>query len=202
MPITLFLRYAANLFLCAMAKIESTMLPLGTTAPDFHLTDVTSEKQISLATFANSTALLVMFICRHCPYVKHIQAQLAEIGKDYSSQSVGIIAISSNDAAAYPDDSPESLRQQASELGFTFPYCFDETQEVARAFQAVCTPEFYVFDEQRTLVYRGQLDESRRHTAIPVTGNDVRVALDAVLSGGAINPDQRPSIGCSIKWKS
>lgn len=184
-----------------MAKTESTMLPLGTPSPDFHLTDVTSGQQISLSTFTGSTALLVMFICRHCPYVKHVQAQLAEIGKDYSPQSVGIVAISSNDAVAYPEDSPEGLRQQALELGFTFPYCFDETQDVARAFGAVSTPEFYVFDEQRKLVYRGQLDNSRRNTDIPVTGNDVRVALDAVLSGGSVNPDQRPSIGCSIKWK-
>jgi peroxiredoxin len=185
-----------------MAKTESTMLPLGTLTPGFQLTDVTSGRQITLATFKDARALLVMFICRHCPYVKHVQAQLAQIGRDYAKQSVGIVAISSNDAAAYPDDSPERLRQQASELGFTFPYCYDETQEVARAFNAVCTPEFYVFDEDRKLVYRGQLDESRRHTAIPVTGSYVRAALDAILSGGIINPEQRPSIGCSIKWRT
>ena len=127
--------------------------------------------------------------------------QLAEIGKDYENLSVGIVAISSNDAAAYPDDSPEGLRQQAAELGFRFPYCWDQNQDTARAFNAVCTPEFYVFDESRKLVYRGQLDESRRHTPIPVTGADVRAALDAVLSGGVISADQQPSIGCSIKWK-
>lgn len=127
---------------------------------------------------------------------------MAQLGKDYQNLPVGIVAISSNDAAAYPDDSPESLRQQAIELGFTFPYCYDESQDIARAFNAVCTPEFYVFDEMRKLVYRGQLDESRRHTQIPVTGVYVRAALDAVLSGGNIDPDQRPSIGCSIKWKS
>jgi thiol-disulfide isomerase/thioredoxin len=145
--------------------------------------------------------MLVMFICRHCPYVKHVQTQLAQIGKDYASRPVGIVAISSNDAVAYPDDSPEGLRLQASELGFTFPYCYDETQDVARAFQAVATPEFYVFDQNRRLVYRGALDESRRHTPIPVTGAFVRAALDAVLSGGTINSEQRPSIGCSIKWR-
>ena len=184
-----------------MAKTESTMLPLGMPAPDFQLTDVTSGQEITLATLADSTALLIMFICVHCPYVKHVQAQLAEIGKDYSSHSVGIVAISSNDAAAYPDDSPEGMKRQAAELGFTFPYCYDETQAVARAFDAVCTPEFYVFDDRRKLVYRGQLDDSRRHTTIPVTGNDVRRALDAVLSGSSISPDQKPSIGCSIKWK-
>jgi peroxiredoxin len=184
-----------------MARTESTMLALGTPAPDFQLTDVTSQAPISLATFQQKKALLVMFICRHCPYVKHVQTQLAQIGLDYADKSVGIVAISSNDAAGYPDDSPEGLRQQASELGFNFPYCYDETQEVARAFHAVCTPEFYVFDEKRELVYRGQLDESRRHTAIPLTGVYVRAALDAVLNGGTVDPEQRPSIGCSIKWK-
>jgi len=184
-----------------MAKTESTMLPLGTPVPAFQLTDVTSGQLITPATFAGSTALLVMFICPHCPYVKHVQAQLAEIGKDYMGMSVGIVAISSNDAVAYPDDSPEGMRHQALEIGFTFPYCYDETQDVARAFNAVCTPEFYVFDEQRKLVYRGQLDDSRRKTPIPVTGNDVRVALDAVLSGTSISPDQQPGIGCNIKWK-
>jgi len=184
-----------------MAKTESTMLALGTRAPDFQLTDVTSGAAITLATFEQRKALLVMFICRHCPYVKHVQTELARIGLDYAKKSVGIVAISSNDAASYPDDSPEGLRQQASELGFRFPYCYDETQDVARAFNAVCTPEFYVFDARRELVYRGQLDESRRHTAIPLTGVYVRAALDAVLTGGTVDPDQRPSIGCSIKWK-
>jgi peroxiredoxin len=184
-----------------MAKTESTMLPLGTRAPDFQLTDVTSGQLISLASFEQKKALLVMFICRHCPYVKHVQTELARIGLDYANKSVGIVAISSNDAANYPDDSPEGLRQQAAELGFNFAYCYDESQDVARAFNAVCTPEFYVFDEKRELVYRGQLDESRRHTAIPLTGIYVRSALDAVLNGGSIDPDQRPSIGCSIKWK-
>jgi len=184
-----------------MAKIESTMLPLATPAPDFHLTDVTSGHEISLATFSAKKALLVMFICRHCPYVKHVQLQLARIGHDYAELPVGIVAISSNDAVAYPDDSPDSLRQQALELGFPFPYCYDRFQDAARAYNAVCTPEFYVFGEDRKLVYRGQLDDSRRHTTIPVTGANVRAALDAVLSGGSISEDQRPSIGCSIKWK-
>jgi peroxiredoxin len=184
-----------------MAKTESSMLALGTPAPDFQLTDVTSGAAISLATFQQKKALLVMFICRHCPYVKHVQTELARIGLDYADKSVGIVAISSNDAASYPDDSPDGLRQQAREMGFNFAYCHDETQDVARAFNAVCTPEFYVFNAQRELVYRGQLDDSRRHTAIPLTGVYVRAALDAVLTGGAVDPDQRPSIGCSIKWK-
>jgi peroxiredoxin len=177
------------------------MLPLGTVVPPFQLTDVTSGQVINLSTFRERKALLVMFICRHCPYVKHVQHQLAQIGLDYAEKSVGIVAISSNDADAYPDDSPDGLRRQAAELGFNFPYCYDETQQVARAFNAVCTPEFYVFDEKRELVYRGQLDESRRHTAIPITGSDVRAALDAVLAGGRVNPHQQPSIGCSIKWR-
>jgi len=177
------------------------MLPLGTQAPDFQLTDVTSGELVNLIKFQQKKALLVMFICRHCPYVKHVQAEIARIGLDYANKSVGIVAISSNDAVNYPEDSPEGMRRQASELGFNFPYCYDETQQVARAFNAVCTPEFYVFDEKRELVYRGQLDESRRHTAIPLTGIYVRAALDAVLNGGAIDPDQRPSIGCGIKWK-
>ncbi len=195
---------AANvvtLGLYGMAKTESTMLPLGTPAPDFQLNDVTSGEPVSLATFQEKKALLVMFICRHCPYVKHVQAQLAQIGRDYAHLPVGIVAISSNDAAAYPDDSPNNLREQALELGFTFPYCYDRYQDVARDYKAVCTPEFYVFDEKRELVYRGQLDESRRHTAIPVTGVDVRSALDAVLAGTPVNPEQKPSIGCSIKWR-
>ncbi len=184
-----------------MAKTESTMLPLGTPAPAFNLTDVISDKQISLATFDGKKALLVMFICRHCPYVKHVQVELAKIGKDYQDLSVGIVAISSNDAAAYPDDSPQGMREQALELDFRFPYCYDRYQDTAKDFNAVCTPEFYVFDDKRELVYRGQLDESRRHTTIPVTGEYVRAALDAVLTGSPVNPDQRPSIGCSIKWK-
>jgi peroxiredoxin len=185
-----------------MAKIESTMLQLGTSLPDFQLSDVTSGQLVTPAGFQSAKALLVMFICRHCPYVKHVQNELARIGRDYANQPVGIVAISPNDAAAYPDDSPESLRQQAEEVGFTFPYCYDDTQDVARSFNAVCTPEFYVFNEKRELVYRGQLDESRRHTPIPLTGVYVRNALDAVLSGGVVDPDQRPSIGCSIKWKA
>lgn len=142
-----------------------------------------------------------MFICRHCPYVKHVQRQLAQLGKDYAIQPVGIVAISSNDAIAYPDDSPASLSEMAAELRFTFPLCYDETQDVARAFQAVCTPEFYVFNEKRRLVYRGQLDDSRRSNTIPVTGRDVRRAIDNLLSGQPVDEDQQASIGCNIKWR-
>ena len=177
------------------------MLPLGTPAPEFRLLDVTSGSLITLETFQHKKALLVMFICRHCPYVKHVQRQLAAIGHDYAAQSVGIVAISSNDASAYPDDAPESLREMAAELGFSFPFCYDETQAVAKAFNAVCTPEFYVFDGARKLAYRGQLDNSRRHTPIPVTGEDVRSAIDAILNDQPVKSEQIASIGCSIKWR-
>ncbi|HZQ52217.1 MAG TPA: thioredoxin family protein [Bryobacteraceae bacterium] len=184
-----------------MSRTESTMLELGTAAPDFRLPDVTTGETISLARFKNKKALLVMFICRHCPYVKHVQAGIAQLAQDYANSPVGILAISSNDADAYPDDAPESLREMASELGFRFPFCYDESQDVARAYQAACTPEFYVFDAQRRLVYRGQFDESRRSSHIPVTGSDVRAAIDAVLNDRPVNPDQKPSIGCNIKWR-
>ncbi len=185
----------------AMSRTESTMLALGTRAPEFHLPDVTSGRIVSLDDFAGKQALLVMFICRHCPYVKHVQRQLAQLGADYANQQVGIVAISSNDAVVYPDDSPSSLREMAAELAFTFPLCYDETQDVARAFQAACTPEFYVFNEDRKLMYRGQLDDSRRSNAIPVTGRDVRNALDHVLRGEPVDENQTASIGCNIKWR-
>ena len=185
-----------------MARTESKMLALGTPAPAFALPDVVSGQIISLDTFRGKDAVLVMFICRHCPYVKHIQHGIAAVGKDYRNKSAGIVAISSNDAEAYPDDAPESLREMAKQLDFTFPFCFDESQEVARAFQAACTPEFYVFDRERRLVYRGQFDDSRRNSPTPVTGRDVRNALDAVLAGREVAGDQKPSIGCNIKWKS
>jgi peroxiredoxin len=176
---------------------------LGTPAPDFHLPDVVTGKMISLDTFADKTGLLVMFICRHCPYVKHIQHELAKLGRDYQDKDLGIVAISSNDAEKYPDDSPESLKEMAKELGFTFPFCYDETQAVAKAYQAACTPDFYLFDRERKLVYRGQFDDSRPKSdpPIPVTGKDLRAAIDALLSGQPISPDQRASIGCNIKWK-
>jgi peroxiredoxin len=178
------------------------MLPLGTEVPDFQLPDVISGNLIDTRDFADKKALLVMFICRHCPYVKHVQAEIARIGHDYREKPVGIIAISSNDAESYPQDAPASLREMALELDFTFPYCYDETQDVARAFSAVCTPEFYVFDQNRRLAYRGQLDNSRRGTETPVTGANVRNAIEAILHDQPINPDQRPSIGCNIKWRA
>ena len=183
-----------------MVKTLSTMLELGTAAPEFTLPDVVSGRPISLQSFEGDAALLVMFICRHCPFVKHIQRELARLGVDYGGRGLGIVAISSNDVATHPDDAPEHLREMAKELGFRFPYCFDETQEVAKAFTAACTPDFFLFDRTRALVYRGQLDDSRPENGRPVTGRDLRSAIDAVLAGRPVAADQRPSIGCNIKW--
>ena len=177
------------------------MLGLGTPAPAFDLPDVTSGRQVNLDTFAGKKALLVMFICRHCPFVKHVERELARLGEDYGSKSVGIVAISANDAASYPEDAPASLREMAKELGFNFLFCFDESQEVAKAYASTCTPDFYLFDESRRLVYRGQLDGSRPGNGVPVSGRDLRAALDAVLLGRPVSPDQKPSLGCNIKWK-
>jgi thiol-disulfide isomerase/thioredoxin len=185
-----------------MALTGSTMKELGSALPRFALPDVVSGRMITPDDYADRKALLVMFICRHCPYVKHVEQELARIGRDYAGKSLGIIAISSNDAANYPDDAPESLKQQALDLGFPFPYCYDETQEVARAFDAACTPDFFLYDEQRRLVYRGQLDDSRPGNGKPVTGRDLRAAIDAVLEGAEVSRDQRPSAGCNIKWKA
>jgi len=184
-----------------MALTPSTMLDLGTTAPDFQLPDVVSGKTISLDTYSDRQALLVMFICRHCPFVKHVQQELAKIGKDYADRSLAIVAISSNDAANYPDDSPENLKKMARDLDLNFDLCYDETQEVAKAYTAACTPDFFLFDRNRSLVYRGQLDGSRPSNDLPVTGKDLRSALDAVLDENEINSEQKPSIGCNIKWK-
>ncbi len=184
-----------------MARTESTMLAIGTPAPDFQLPDVVSGETISLERFRGNKGLLVMFICRHCPFVKHVQKELAQLGRDYAGKSVGVVAISSNDATAYPDDAPSSLREMALELGFNFPFCFDETQEVARAYDAACTPDFFLFNADRSLVYRGQLDGSRPGNGIPVTGRDLRAAMDALLNDRPIDANQKPSIGCNIKWR-
>ncbi|MGD1702979.1 thioredoxin family protein [Dapis sp. BLCC M229] len=184
-----------------MALTESTMLTLATLAPNFQLPDVVSGEIISLSTFEGKKALLVMFICRHCPFVKHVQLELAQIGKDYISKDVGIVAISSNNIEAHPDDSPDKLKEMALELGFNFPYCFDATQEVAKSYTAACTPDFFLFDADFKLAYRGQLDDSRPSNEKPVTGSDLRAALDTVLAGKNIGEEQKPSIGCNIKWK-
>jgi peroxiredoxin len=184
-----------------MAHTESTMLELGTAAPDFALPDVVTGKTVRRDDFRGQKALLVMFICTHCPYVKHIEKGLAALGMDYDGKAIGIVAISSNDAASYPEDSPAGLKQQAQALGFRFPYLYDETQNVARAFNAACTPDLYLFDADFKLVYRGEFDRSRPGNGVPVTGEDVRAAINAVLTGKPPLDDQRPSIGCNIKWK-
>lgn len=184
-----------------MALTPSTMLALGTKAPDFKLRDVVSGKIVSLGDFAGKKALLVMFICRHCPYVQHVKEELARLGRDYAVKNIGMVAISSNDIERYSDDAPEKLKEMALELKFNFPFCCDETQEVAKAYQAACTPDFFLYNEKRELVYRGQLDDSRSGNGKPVTGKDLRAAIDAVLNGKPVGPDQRASIGCNIKWK-
>ena len=185
-----------------MALTASTMLPLGTQSPDFHLPDVVSGKIITLSTFTEKKALLVMFICQHCPFVKHIKEELAQLGKDYFNSDLGIVAISANDANKYPDDAPESLKAMAIELEFKFPLCYDESQETAKIYTAACTPDFFLFDAEGKLVYRGQLDESRPSNGKPVTGADLRAAIEVVLAGKPVNSEQKPSIGCNIKWKS
>jgi peroxiredoxin len=177
------------------------MLELGTPARELDLPDVVSGRKITLASFKDTSALLVMFLCRHCPFVKHVQQELARLGADYRERGLGIVAISANDAAHYPDDAPERLKEMADELGFGFPVCYDETQEVAKAYTAACTPDFFLFDKGRKLVYRGQLDDSRPESGIPVTGRDLRAAIDAVLSNRPVAASQRPSVGCNIKWK-
>jgi peroxiredoxin len=183
-----------------MVRTASTMLSLGTSAPDFNLTDVVSQAQISLHTFTGKPALLVMFISVHCPFVKHVQSQLAQIGKDYGSQGLAIVGISPNDVDKYPDDAPEHLQALAHAENFNFPVCCDPSQAVAKAYSAACTPDFFLFDQNQRLAYRGQLDDSRPSNGKPVTGNDLRQAIELLLAGKAVDPDQRPSIGCNIKW--
>jgi peroxiredoxin len=183
-----------------MALTKSTMLELGTTAPDFALTDLVSGKKVRRDDFRGQKGLLVMFICTHCPYVKHIEKGLAQLGSDYAGK-LGIVAVSSNDAENYPDDSPKGLKAQAQRLGFKFPYLYDESQSIARAYDAACTPDIYLFDKDFKLVYRGQFDGSRPGNGVPITGQDLRAALDAVLRGEKPGADQKASIGCNIKWK-
>jgi peroxiredoxin len=184
-----------------MSLTESTMMELGVTAPDFTLTDVVTGKTVRREDFRGQKALLVLFICAHCPYVKHIEKGLAALGKDYAGQPIGIAAISSNDAVTHPADSPAGLKRQAETLGFVFPYLYDETQAAARVYKAACTPDFFLFDAGFRLVYRGQFDRSRPGNGISVTGEDLRAAIDLALAGKPIPADQRPSIGCNIKWK-
>jgi peroxiredoxin len=184
-----------------MALTESTMLSLGTVAPDFALTDVVTGATVHRDDFRGQKALLVLFICTHCPYVKHIERGLAALGKDYADKPLAIVAISSNDVTTHPDDSPAGLKRQAETYGFVFPYLYDETQAVAHAYKAACTPDIFLFDADFQLVYRGQFDSSRPGNGIPVTGEDLRTAIDQVLAGQPVPSDQRPSIGCNIKWR-
>jgi peroxiredoxin len=176
------------------------MLPLGTKAPPFRLPDPQG-KWVSLDGFKDAPALLVVFMCNHCPYVKHIRSQFAELAKEYQAKGVGVVGINSNDIANYPDDAPEKMAEEIKQVGYTFPYLYDESQEVAKAYRAACTPDFYLFDGDRRLVYRGQFDASRPGSGRPVTGADLRTALDAVLAGRPVPSNQRPSLGCNIKWK-
>jgi peroxiredoxin len=182
-----------------MVAVNSTMLPLGTSAPDFQLPNIDG-KAVSLADFAGKP-LLVAFICNHCPYVKHLRGGLAQFGRDCISRGAAMVAISSNDVANYPDDSPEKMRVEAKSAGYSFPYLYDASQSVAKAYRAACTPDFYLFDGGHRLVYRGQFDDSRPGNGLPVTGKDLKAALDAVLAGRPVAGPQKPSIGCNIKWK-
>ncbi|MCI0631396.1 MAG: thioredoxin family protein [Phycisphaerales bacterium] len=176
------------------------MSSLGAKAPSFRLPD-TNGKLVSLDDFKTAPALLVMFICNHCPFVKHVRSELAKLGRDYQKRGAAIVAISSNDVDKYPDDSPAKMKEEAKAAGYTFPYLYDETQDIAKAYEAACTPDFFLYDRNRKLVYRGQLDDSRPSNGLPVTGKDLRAALDAVLAGKPVSRDQKPSIGCNIKWK-
>ena len=189
-----------------MPPVTSAMLELGTPAPGFSLPDFGVDgadggRVVSLDGLPSDRPVLVMFICNHCPFVVHVQGELARLGRDYADR-VSIVAINPNDVGAYPDDAPEKMTAVARAAGYVFPYLFDETQEVARAYRAACTPDFFLFDRGRRLVYRGQLDDSRPGNGVPVTGADLRAALDAVLSGGPMPADQKPSMGCSIKWQA
>jgi peroxiredoxin len=183
-----------------MVAVNSTMVPLGTHAPDFRLPD-TSGKMVGLSDFAQAPALAIIFMCNHCPYVKHVRAGLAQLARDYQARRVQFIGISSNDAENYPADGPVQMAAEAKSAGYIFPYLYDETQEVAKAYRAACTPDFYLFDQTQRLVYRGQFDDSRPSNGLPVTGKDFRAALDALLAGKPPVPTQKPSIGCNIKWK-
>jgi peroxiredoxin len=185
-----------------VARTESKMLALGTAAPPFRLPDVVGGRALAIDDVRGPAGLLVMFICAHCPYVVHVQDELVRIGRDYAGKGVGIVAVSANDAEAYPDDGPEGLRAQAASAGFTFPYLYDESQATARAYDAACTPDLYLFGPDLALVYRGQLDDSRPRNDRPVTGRDLRAALDAVIAGRPVPPEQTPSLGCGIKWKA
>lgn len=184
-----------------MAATPSNMLPLGSKAPDFNLLDTRTNQMVSLADYKSATATVIMFLCNHCPYVKHVQPKLVELAKEYQPKGITFIAISSNDVAKYPEDSPEKMRMEAENAPYTFPYLYDEHQDVAKAYKAACTPDFYIFDNDLLCVYRGCLDESTPGNNKPLTGEHLQAALESLLAGQPVNPDQKPSIGCNIKWK-
>ncbi len=183
-----------------MAETPSTMLALGTELPEFTLRNAVDGRRVTPADYRGSVALVVMFICNHCPFVKHVLKELGRLTREYQPRGVGFVAINSNDSQAYPDDRPEKMQELALAEDWVFPFLYDGTQEVAKAFRAACTPDFFVFDEERALVYRGQLDGSRPGNSVPVTGRDLRAALDALIAGKSVSKDQRPSLGCNIKW--
>ena len=185
-----------------MARTPSNMLPLGTAAPAFNLPNTVSDQEVSLESIRGEHGTLIMFICNHCPFVIHVNPEVARLAAEYQQKGIGIAAISSNDVVNYPQDAPHLMKETAGKEGYTFPYLYDESQEVAKAYDAACTPDFFLFDSTLKLVYRGQLDDSRPGNGIPITGTDLRLALDAVLEGNRVNPIQKPSIGCNIKWKS
>jgi peroxiredoxin len=180
--------------------VESTMLPLGTPAPDFRLPEPLTGRTVSRDDFSSAPALLVTFMCNHCPYVKHVQKEMARLVKEYQARGVAAVGISSNDVSVHAEDGPEAMAREVTAVGYTFPYLYDETQEVARAYHAACTPDFFLFDKARKLVYRGQMDGSRPGNGVPLTGRDLRQALDAVLAGLPVSAEQKPSRGCGIKW--
>lgn len=185
-----------------MVLTYSTMLSLGTKAPEFSLKDVVTGKEVSNETFDGKKLMLVIFMCKHCPYVVHIQSELAKLSADYESKDIGIVGISSNDAETYPDDSPESLKAYAQQMNYRFPLLFDGTQEVAKRYTAACTPDFFLFDKDRKLVYRGQFDDSRKSNTEPINGKDLRDAIDSALADKPVSQNQKPSTGCNIKWKA
>lgn len=184
-----------------MARTPSVMTPLGKKAPDFVLPDTVSGQELSLQQLKGNVATVIMFICNHCPFVKHVNPQLVQMANDYAGKGIQFVAISSNDAAGYPEDGPEQMKQVAAQLQYPFPYLYDATQDVAKAYEAACTPDFFIFDKNLQLVYRGQLDSSRPGNDIPVTGEDIRTALDHLLKGEPVQENQRPSLGCNIKWR-
>lgn len=185
-----------------MARTPSNMLPLGTKAPDFELLDTVSDNTMALQELTGEKGTVVMFICNHCPFVVHVNPMIVKLAKDYQAKGINFVAISSNDVENYPQDAPHLMKEKAKEEGYTFPYLYDETQDVAKAYDAACTPDFYLFDDQMELVYRGQLDDSRPGNGIPLTGADLKNAMEAVLQGKEISTDQKPSLGCNIKWKA